>query len=278
MAPDSQIGSPSDGPVDRRTDPLRNRRRLAWYFGALLLVYVGAIVAFWPDGSDTPDQTLFFFVMFAPTIGALLARSLGPGVIQWGRLSLWMLAGLMPAAVVTGVYALGSTAGLVVEDPNVLHDALTTTGFAVLGASFLALGEEIGWRGFLWPLLRGRLSYLRTSLIVGAVWWLYHVPFVLFGWYGTVGGLPAFTISLAGFTLFVGVLTDRSKSVWPSIVAHGTWNALVATSLAASEGGTENLGLAGSDALTGEFGWLPAVTMLIVGVGSAWWHLRRSDT
>ena len=140
------------------------------------------------------------------------------------------------------------------------------------------MGEEIGWRGFLWPLLRARLSYLRASLIVGVVWWLYHAPFVLFGWYGSAGGLPAFTISLAGPTLFIGALTDRSKSVWPSVIAHGTWNALIATSLTVYEGGMEGTAIAGSDALTGEFRWLPAETMLIVGTAAAWWHMRRTAT
>ncbi len=58
---------------------------------------------------------------------------------------------------------------------------------------------------------------------------------ILFGWYGSVGGLPAFTVAIAGFTLFVGVLTDRPASIWPSVMARGSWDALVATSLAATK-------------------------------------------
>jgi len=33
------------------------------------------------------------------------------------------------------------------------------------------------------------------------------------GWYGFMGGIPAFTVGLLGFVLFVGVLTERSRSV-----------------------------------------------------------------
>jgi hypothetical protein len=29
------------------------------------------------------------------------------------------------------------------------------------------------------------------------------------------------------FVLFVGVLTERSRSIWPSVLAHGSWNGLV---------------------------------------------------
>jgi membrane protease YdiL (CAAX protease family) len=83
----------------------------------------------------------------------------------------------------------------------------------VIQACVFAFGEEVGWRGFLWPLLRTRFGFLLTALAVGTVWWTYHVPFVFFGWYGSISGLPASTVAIAGFTLFVGVLTDRSRSV-----------------------------------------------------------------
>ena len=115
---------------------------------------------------------------------------------------------------------------------------------------------------------------MRSAALVDVVWWLYHVPLILFGWYGSVGGLPAFTIAIAGFTLFVGVLTDRSRSIWPSVMAHAAWNALVATSFAATEGDDSVPAFAGSDALLGELGWIAAITMLIVAVAASTWHLR----
>jgi membrane protease YdiL (CAAX protease family) len=58
---------------------------------------------------------------------------------------------------------------------------------------------------------------------------------LLFGWYGSLSGIAAFTVAIVGMTLFVGVLTDRSRSPWPAVIAHGAWNALVATSFAMSE-------------------------------------------
>ncbi len=87
------------------------------------------------------------------------------------------------------------------------------------------------------------------------------------------GLLPAFTVAIAGFTLFVGVLTDRSKSLWPSVVAHGAWNGLV--SFAATEGTEQVPALSGSDALLGEFGWLAAITMITLGLATTWWHTRQ---
>ena len=266
--------SSPEGSYGRRTDPARDRRRLILYFGVLLVVYLGALILAWPDGDADPNEWLFLVVMYAPLAGALAARYLGPGIIQWGRPSWWILAGLIPPAAVLGVYLLAATVGIGIEGTGLLSNALIGAAGPLLLASMLAFGEEVGWRGFLWPLLRTRYGFLLTALAVGVVWWIYHVPFVFLGWYGTVSGLPAFTVALAGFTLFVGVITDRSRSVWPSVLAHGGWNALVATTFAVDIDGSSMPAFKGANYTLGEFGWLPAITMLLVGAISTWWNLR----
>jgi hypothetical protein len=70
-----------------------------------------------------------------------------------------------------------------------------------------------------------------------------------------MGGIPAFTVGLLGFVLFVGVLTERSRSIWPSVLAHGSWNGLV-QSYFSSSGAVEDRVFTGSRYLLGEFGWL----------------------
>jgi membrane protease YdiL (CAAX protease family) len=262
--------------TDTHTDP-RLGRQLIMYFGGLAAVYALGLVGFWPPEGEQPNQTIFVVLMFAPTAGALLAHYLAWGRIQWGRPNRWLLAGLLPTVAVLGVYLLGSRLGWVTEDPAVLRAALTLAPLAITSAALSAVGEEIGWRGFLWPTLRVRAGFWRVSLTVGIIWWAYHVPMILLGWYGSLAGLPAFTVGIAGFTLFVGVLTDRSRSLWPSVVAHGAWNGLVATSFAATNSTGRVPAFAGSDALLGEFGWLAAVTMALLGLAAAWWHTRGSS-
>ncbi|MGH3340539.1 MAG: FAD-dependent oxidoreductase [Propionibacteriaceae bacterium] len=85
----------------------------------------------------------------------------------------------------------------------------------------------------------------------------------LLGIPGLRGGIPAFTVGLLGFVLFIGVLTERSRSIWPSVLAHGSWNWLV-QSYFSSSGAVENRVFTGSRNLLGEFGWLGAVGMLIL--------------
>jgi hypothetical protein len=81
-------------------------------------------------------------------------------------------------------------------------------------------------------------------------------------------------VGLLGLVLFVGVLTDRSRSIWPSVLAHGSWNGLVATYFGAT-GATDDAVFTGSKYLLGEFGAMAAVGMRILGIGFAWWHLRH---
>jgi membrane protease YdiL (CAAX protease family) len=166
-----------------------------------------------------------------------------------------------------------STVGMVDFHSGELGSVLVLMVPLSVGSSLSALGEEIGWRGFLWPLLRRRSSFLASTAIMWAVWWVYHAPLTFAGLYGTVGGLPAFSVAILGFVLFVGVLTERSRSIWPSVIAHGSWNAFVATSFSRN-GEVENQVFTGSDALLGEFGWLAAVAMLALGIAAAAWHLR----
>ncbi|GAA4397863.1 hypothetical protein GCM10023168_03280 [Fodinibacter luteus] len=268
---DARVGGRHSRPLGRGGPA---RAYLCYAIG-LLVVYAGGLVAFWPPEGEQPAATLFLVLMFAPTAGALLAKVAAQGRIQWGRPGLTMLLGLVPVLAVLGAYLLAGALGWVREDPDVLWAALAGAPIAIFGAAISAVGEEIGWRGFLWPTLRQRNSFVRASLVMFVVWWLYHVPLVILGWYGSLAGLPAFTVAVAGIVLFLGVITDRSRSLWPSVVTHGAWNGLVATSFAATEGVERVPAFSGSEALLGEFGWLSAVVMACVGLGSVWWHFSR---
>jgi membrane protease YdiL (CAAX protease family) len=234
-----------------------------------------ALVAFWPSPGDAPNKALFPSIMFAPTAGALLAHFFAGARIQWGRPNLWILAGVIPSLTALGAYLLATTLGWVSLDSRLLWIAMAVAPLAIVVASLSAVGEEIGWRGFLWPTLRARFGFLRTGLIVFLIWWTYHVPMILFGWYGTKAGLPAFTLAIAGLVLFVGVLTDRARAMWPSLAAHGAWNALVATNFAVDVAHRPVPAFVGSPALLGEFGWLAAITTAILGGLTSWWHVTH---
>ncbi|GAA3645841.1 CPBP family intramembrane metalloprotease [Microbacterium marinilacus] len=102
----------------------------------------------------------------------------------------------------------------------------------VIGAFFLnlvpALGEEIGWRGWLLPKLLPLGPWAAIGLS-GVIWGLWHAPLILLGYnYPGTPGWLAILAMIALSTVIGGVfgwLRLRGGSVWPAALAHSTFNA-----------------------------------------------------
>lgn len=104
---------------------------------------------------------------------------------------------------------------------------LATLPLAAIVNCIPALGEELGWRGYLFPALLP-LGTTRAIVISGVVWGLWHAPVILLGYNyptapGWLGLLAMIGTSVILGTLF-GWLRLRSHSVWPSTFAHAALN------------------------------------------------------
>lgn len=91
-----------------------------------------------------------------------------------------------------------------------------------------ALGEELGWRGWLLPKLL-KFGTVPALLISGVIWGLWHAPLILLGYnYLDAPGWLGLTM-MTGMCILVGSvfawLRIRSESVWPAALAHGAFNA-----------------------------------------------------
>ncbi len=90
-----------------------------------------------------------------------------------------------------------------------------------------ALGEELGWRGWLLPKLMP-LGTLPALLISGVVWGIWHAPLILLGYnYPNTPGWLALT-AMVSMCILIGAvfgwLRLRSGSVWPAALAHAAFN------------------------------------------------------
>jgi len=94
-----------------------------------------------------------------------------------------------------------------------------------------ALGEEIGWRGFLVPELAKVTNFTGVGLISGILWAAWHYPSILFSDYNA--GTPAwyaltcFTIMVVASSFIFAWLRLKSGSVWPAAFLHGSHNMFV---------------------------------------------------
>ena len=106
-------------------------------------------------------------------------------------------------------------------------------GFAAIFYGSIAglaqlFGEEYGWRIFLQNRLSQQYGRIKSVLLVGLVWGLWHTPLVVgAGW--TFPGYPVlgvilFTILSILLSIPLGLAVFKSKSVWLAAFVHGVIN------------------------------------------------------
>ena len=123
-------------------------------------------------------------------------------------------------ALVNGTPARWDRIGVVREYP-----ALGRIEYIAASFLFYGIGEEVGWRGFLYPALRRpRRRTLTAALLVVPFWAFWHLPlFFATESYRAMGlsGAVGWLVSLASGSVLTAWLTDRAKgSVLPAAVLH----------------------------------------------------------
>lgn len=89
-----------------------------------------------------------------------------------------------------------------------------------------AMGEELGWRGFLLSTLGSKFSPRIAAVLMGIAWALWHLPSFFFP------GMPqqhmppaAFLLMVAGFGVFLALLFNRTRgSLVSTMLAHFSFN------------------------------------------------------
>lgn len=95
-----------------------------------------------------------------------------------------------------------------------------------------ALGEEIGWRGFLVPeLFNQTKSFTKTSLISGAIWAVWHFPVIIYGNYNN--GTPVwyslivFSTGIIAISFIFTWFRLKSNSLWTGVMLHASHNLFI---------------------------------------------------
>jgi membrane protease YdiL (CAAX protease family) len=157
-----------------------------------------------------------------------------PGVRLWG------FAVLAPFLAMLCTYGIVWATGMGRIDQTVLAGVIMLDGPAgilqtifiifrgLLISTFLALAEEIGWRGYLLPHLVA-LGRTRALLLSGLLHGIWHLPLLLWTPFYHTGGdrwtvIPLFLLTLTAAGVFYGYLRLTSGSVWPAALAHGAFN------------------------------------------------------
>jgi len=233
-----------------------SRRALCLFIGLTLLlswsgwIYIAAHALIIAPGKGDPTH---FPGLMGPALAALMTcgfsrdrkgawadmagrlfdvRRAGFGVWMMALSPLWLFALLSLSAPYSGLSVhterLGSYSGLPVMSP-----------LQVFGWVFFvnAVGEEVGWRGFLLPRLQKRFGVTGGTGLSALIWGAWHAP-LFFCLQTYLGMTPVvlvfgFGLGLLSGAVWLAWLTARAKGLLlPAILWHALYNLFTATQAA----------------------------------------------
>jgi len=104
---------------------------------------------------------------------------------------------------------------------------LITIGIA--NSLIAALGEEIGWRGFLAPQLSKIMSFGTLCVVSGVLWSMWHWPLFMLGVYGSKAvniyyQLFFFTLFLISMSIIMTYVRFKTNNIWNAAILHASHN------------------------------------------------------
>lgn len=286
---------------------------LAWG----LLVPAGIVLGTFENGesSSTTMIGLIAVSMFFPLVGALVANAASAPEdridLAWRPLveqnvRHYLVAWLLPAAIVllgcVVFYALnpqwfdptmrsyvesvaaatGQSADQLLARQPPLPAAVASTVLSALAvAPFIntipAFGEELGWRGMLFPSLAELMPERSAALVSGAIWGIWHAPVIAMGHNYGMGyegfpllGILTMVLTCTAMACWLSYLRSRSGSVWPCALAHGSFNAVANLGLMFCTCGSTPLG-------PSPLGLVAGIPLMVIGA-VCWTRLDREGT
>jgi membrane protease YdiL (CAAX protease family) len=108
----------------------------------------------------------------------------------------------------------------------------------------ITLGEEIGWRGFLYKQWQNVSFHLRV-VVTGTIWGLWHAPLILLGHnyeHYPIIGIGMMVLFCISLSYPMDWIRQQSKTVLGPAIFHGSINAVAALSIIFCEDGNELIG------------------------------------
>lgn len=229
---------------------------LAWILDIIAIIFSN-------NGNQMVFSIAMVITMFMPFMATLIARiplkGMGwvphlKGKIRYVFFALWMpallsiiggvlffiifpksfdsefltLRGFMEEAALEKLEAQGLTIPI-----YILISSIQAITFAPFFNMFAALGEEVGWRGVLYPYLKEKLGVTKGRIVGGVIWGSWHWPVMIFAGYEYgkeyIGAPVLGLIVFCFFTVMMGILCDyvyeKTETIWLPSLMHGATNA-----------------------------------------------------
>jgi membrane protease YdiL (CAAX protease family) len=191
------------------------------------------------------NQYLFWLAGFGPTISAILLTAFTQGFsgvkrlfyLGWRVRPFWYFISLLGTPLVMlvslGLHVMMGADTPQFIDPNHMVTSLDQWLLIIVVFAYIfiftALGEEIGWRAYLLPRLQKSFSPFISSLLLGLVWALWHLPlFWMSENFHQQLPLSWFLLQILGSTFIYTWIFNRTQgSLLIALLFHTSSNAAV---------------------------------------------------
>lgn len=147
-------------------------------------------------------------------------------LFKWRLNILWYLvAFLLPfgiiALVSAGIYNLVSPGAVIAQTIKPWYMIVPFLIMTVFGGGL----EEFGWRGVALPELEKRFNPLVSSLILGVIWTVWHLPLFFLKGFNQYGhNFWVFSLGVLGLALILTWLYNHTKSILMCIIFHASFD------------------------------------------------------
>ena len=234
--------------------------------GVFALGWILQIIAsiFVNRGENTVFRVIMAVCMYMPLLSVLIAgiplKGMGfiphlKGKIRYIFFSLWMpavlsiIGGVLFFVIFPNAYdgefetmrslmqEAGALEQLEAKGLTIESYLVISTIQAVTIAPFInmlfALGEEIGWRGAMYPYLKGKLGVTKGRIAGGVIWGCWHWPAMILAGYeygkeylgAPVLGPIIFCLSTTAMGILIDYVYENTGTIWMPSLMHGAINA-----------------------------------------------------
>lgn len=206
------------------------------------------------EGFGNPEHliisTIFFLAVFGPLLAAMIVTAYGQGRSGLSQL----LASILNWRIQRKWFVIVVSINLLLLSLTIIFSLLTgllslsQLQFAPIGYLMFifivqivssGLGEEPGWRGFLFPRLQEKYSAERSVWYMGIIWAVWHYPFVILFSFSALTtpislatissllfGLGGFTLTIIGMSFIYAWIYSHTRSLFLAILFHALNNVI----------------------------------------------------
>lgn len=200
----------------------------------IIISLISFSLMFTIPNAQTPESStglpIWLIAIWSPNIATLIVWAVKKNLVNnlslafsFPKLSWWTLLILTPIVIAITLISIEILNGNNIKWSNFKFSYLFP--LIIINLFMGPIGEELGWRAFLYPNLKNNYGWLASAFIVGVIWALWHAPLWLLDSPQSKIPFWAFSVNVICLSIIMSILYNHSKkSIIPIILLHLTYN------------------------------------------------------